>query len=184
MTWKFIYTYRVRCKREPAHNRCCNWSPFTSKHTWMRFSKLWNIFPKVSKLKAWISWRIASLSCSIVRGVFNRPQRKKSAGVRSASTCLELFDLFLDATLRWCTSFTKFRSKCRLACFKWTCLPVYTNEKPALFDCMHRQQFGASSEILTLYIHTYVRTYIHTHTQSAREHRINVQINYIHVFYT
>ena len=34
------------------------------------------------------------LSCSIVRGVFlytlpfNRPQRKKSAGVRSASPCL------------------------------------------------------------------------------------------------
>jgi hypothetical protein len=45
--------------------------------------------PKVSKLMASISWRIASLSCSILRGVFlytlffNRPQRKKSAGVRS-----------------------------------------------------------------------------------------------------
>ena len=39
-------------------------------------------------------WRIASLSCSIVRGVFLytlpfiRPQRKKSAGVRSVSLCL------------------------------------------------------------------------------------------------
>ena len=89
MTWRFIQTYRERCKIEPVHNRCWNWSPFTSKHTWMRFSKFWNTFPKVSKLKAWIFWRIASLSCSIVRGVFlytlpfNRPQRRKSAGVRS-----------------------------------------------------------------------------------------------------
>jgi len=89
MTWKFIHTYRERCKTGPAHNRCWNWSPFTSKHTWMRFSKFWNTFPKVAKLTAWISWRIASLSCWIVRGVFwytlpfNRPQRKKSAGVRS-----------------------------------------------------------------------------------------------------
>ena len=70
MIWKFIYTYRDRCKTGPAHNRCWNWSPFTSKHTWMRFSKFWNTFPKVSTLTAWVSWRIASLSCSIVRGVF------------------------------------------------------------------------------------------------------------------
>ena len=89
MTWKFIYTYWERCKTGPAHNRCWNWSHFTSKHTWMRFYKFWNTFPKVSTLTAWISWRIASLSCSIVRGVFlytvpfNGPQRKKSAGVRS-----------------------------------------------------------------------------------------------------
>ena len=55
MTWKFIYTYRERCKTGPAHNRCWNLSPFTSKHTWMRFSKFWNTFPK------------ASLSCSIVQ---------------------------------------------------------------------------------------------------------------------
>ena len=85
MTWKFIYTYRERCKTGPAHNRCWNWSHFTSKHTWMRVSKFWNTFPKVSKLTAWISWRKASLSCSILWGVFlytlpfNRPQRKKSA---------------------------------------------------------------------------------------------------------
>ena len=46
MTWKFIYTYRERCKTGPAYNRCWNWSPFTSKHTWMRFSKFWNTFPK------------------------------------------------------------------------------------------------------------------------------------------
>jgi len=94
ITWKFIYTYWERCKTGPVHNRSWNWSPFTSKHTWIRFSKFWNTFPKVSKLTAVISWRIASLSCSIVRGVFlytlpfNRPQRKKSAGVRSASPCL------------------------------------------------------------------------------------------------
>jgi len=94
MTWKFIYTNRERCKTGPAHNRCWNWSHFTSKHIWMRFSKFWNTFPKVSTLTAWISWRIASLSCSIVRGVFlyilpfNRPERKESAGVRSASPCL------------------------------------------------------------------------------------------------
>jgi len=84
MTWKFIYTYRERCKTGPAHNRFWNWSPFISKHTWVRFSKFWNTFPKVSTLTAWISWLIASLSCSIVRGVFlytlpfSRPQRKKS----------------------------------------------------------------------------------------------------------
>jgi len=145
MTWKFIYTYRERCKTGPARNRCWNWSPFTSKHTWMRFSKFCNTFPKVSTLAAWMSWRIASLICSIVRGVFlytlpfSRPKRKKSAGVRSASPCLYLFNQFLDATLRWCMYFTKFRSKCRLACFKLTCLPVFTIEKPALFDCIHRQ---------------------------------------------
>ena len=34
---------------------------------------LWNTFPKVSMLTAWISWHIASLSCSIVRGVFFVP---------------------------------------------------------------------------------------------------------------
>ena len=94
MTWKFIYTYRKRWKTGPAHNRCWNWFPFTSKHTWMCFSKFWNTFPKASTLMAWISWRTASLSCSIVRGVFlhtlpfNWPLRKKSAGVRSASPCL------------------------------------------------------------------------------------------------
>jgi len=94
MIWKFIYTYREWSKTGSAHNRCWNWSPFTSKHTWMRFSKFWNTFPKVSTLTVWIAWLIASLSCSIVRGVFlytlpfNRPKRKKSAGVRSASPCL------------------------------------------------------------------------------------------------
>ena len=71
MTWKFIYTYRERCKTGPAHNRCWNWSPFTSKHTSMRFFKFWNTFSKVSTLTAWISWRIASLSfrldCSLTQ---------------------------------------------------------------------------------------------------------------------
>ena len=47
MTWKFIYTYRERCKTGPAYNRCWNWSLFTSKHTWIRFSKFWNIFPNL-----------------------------------------------------------------------------------------------------------------------------------------
>ena len=145
MTWKFIYTYREQCKTGPAHNRCWNCSPFTSKHTGMRFSKFWNTFHEVSRLTIWISWRIASLSCSIVRGVFlytlpfSRPQSKKSLGFRSASPCLLLFNQFLDATLRWWTSFTKFRSKCRLACFKWTCLSVFTNENLALFDCINWQ---------------------------------------------
>jgi len=68
MTWKFIYTYRERCKTGTAHNRCWNWSPFTSKYTWMRFSKFCNTFPKESTLTAWISWRRASLSCPIVLG--------------------------------------------------------------------------------------------------------------------
>jgi len=58
MTWKFICTYRERCKIGPAHNRCWNWSPFTSKHIWMRFSKFWNTFPKGSTLTTWISERI------------------------------------------------------------------------------------------------------------------------------
>jgi hypothetical protein len=56
ITWKFIYTYRQRCKTGPDHNRCWNWSLFTSKHTWMRFSKFWNTFPKVST-----RWRLESL---------------------------------------------------------------------------------------------------------------------------
>ena len=100
INWKFIYTYRERCKTGPAHNRCWNWSPFTSKHTWMRFSKFWNTFPKVSTLTTWISWRIASLSCSIVRGVFlytlpfNRPQSKKSEGVRSGDLGGQRFFFF------------------------------------------------------------------------------------------
>jgi len=48
----------------------------------MPFSKFWNTFPNVSKLTAWISWRIASLNCSIGRGVllytlpFNRPKER------------------------------------------------------------------------------------------------------------
>jgi len=110
MNWKFIYTYRERCKTGPAHNRCWNWSPFISKHTWMRFFKFWNTFPKVSTLTAWISWRIASLSCSIVWGVFlyslpfNRPQRKKSGSVRSASGLCYLFRPFIIINLRYLTS--------------------------------------------------------------------------------
>ena len=50
----------------------------------MRFSKFWITFPKLSTLMAWISWRIASLSCSIVRGVFfytlpfSRPTKERS----------------------------------------------------------------------------------------------------------
>ena len=93
----FIYTYRERCKTGPAHNRCWNWSPFTSKHTWMHFSKFWNTFPKVSTLTAWISWRIASLSCSIVWGVFlytlpfNRPKERS----RQALDRLPLVSNFL-----------------------------------------------------------------------------------------
>ena len=39
ITWKFIYTYRERCKTGPAHNRCWHLSPFTSKHTSMLFSR-------------------------------------------------------------------------------------------------------------------------------------------------
>ena len=70
ITWKFIYIYREQCKTGLAHNRWWNWSPFTSKHTWICFSKFWNTFPNVSTLTAWISWRIASWSCSIVWGVF------------------------------------------------------------------------------------------------------------------
>ena len=96
MTWKFVYTYRERCKTGPAHKRCWNWSPFTSKHTWMRFSKFWNTFPKVSTLTAWISWRLAYLSL-IERGLyvctlpFNRPQRKS----RQALDRLPLVSKFL-----------------------------------------------------------------------------------------
>ena len=50
----------------------------------MRFSKFWNTFFKMSKLTAWISWRIESLSCSIVLGVFlytlpfSRPPKERS----------------------------------------------------------------------------------------------------------
>jgi len=82
MIRKFVYTYWERRKTGPVHNRCWNWSPFTSKHNWIRFSKFWNTFPKVSKLPASIFWCIASLNCSIVRGVFlytlpfNRPPKR------------------------------------------------------------------------------------------------------------
>ena len=155
MTWKFIYTYREPCKTGLAHNRCWNWSPFTSKHTWMRFSIFWNTFPKVSTLTAWISWRIASLSCSIVRCVFctlfpsiGPKERSRQALDRHPLVSNFLTNFWMQH--RWCTSFTKFRSKRRLACFKGTCLPVFTKEKPALFDCTHRHKFGASSERLTL----------------------------------
>ena len=73
-----------RYKTGPAHNRCWNCSPFTSKHTWIHFSEFWNSFHKVSMLTAWISWRITSLSCSNVRGVFlyalpfSRPPKNRS----------------------------------------------------------------------------------------------------------
>ena len=56
MTLKCIYTYRQWCKTGLAHNRCWNWSPFTSKNIWMRFSKFWNTFPKVLTLTAWSLW--------------------------------------------------------------------------------------------------------------------------------
>ena len=55
ITWKFIYTYRERCKTGPAHNRCWNSHPFTSKHTWMRCYKFWNTFPKCR------CWRLESI---------------------------------------------------------------------------------------------------------------------------
>jgi len=98
MTWKFIYTYRERCKTGPAHNRYWNWSPFTSKHIWKHFSKFRNTFPEVSTLAAWISWRIASLICSIVLGVFlytlpfNRPHKERC---RQALDRLPLVSNFL-----------------------------------------------------------------------------------------
>jgi len=57
MTWKFMYTYRERCKTGPVHNRYWNWPPFTSKHTWMCFSKFWSTFTKVSTFGA-SSYRI------------------------------------------------------------------------------------------------------------------------------
>ena len=44
MTWKWKMKTKKRCKTGPAHNRWWNWSPFTSKHTWKRFSKFWNTF--------------------------------------------------------------------------------------------------------------------------------------------
>jgi hypothetical protein len=40
IAWKFIYTYRERCKTGPAHNRCWKWSHFTSKHTGMRLQTI------------------------------------------------------------------------------------------------------------------------------------------------
>ena len=80
-------------------NRTCSYSmpKLVSFHIHAHlnaFLQILEYFPKVSTLTAWISWRIASLSCSIVRVVFlctlsfSRPQRMKSAGVRSASPCL------------------------------------------------------------------------------------------------
>ena len=64
MTWKFIHTYRERCKTGPAHNRRWNWSPFTSKDTWMRFSKFWNTFPNLfaassERITLYMSYRFA-----------------------------------------------------------------------------------------------------------------------------
>ena len=136
MTWKFIYTYRERCKTGPAHNRCWNWSPFASKHTWMHFFKFWNTFSKVSTLTAWISWHIASLSCSIVLGVYFYTLCPSIGPKERSRQAIDWLPLV---------------SKCHLTCFKWTCLPVFTNEKPTLFDCIHRQYCEASSERLTLY---------------------------------
>ena len=146
MTWKFIYTYRERCKTGPAHNPCWNWSPFTSKHTWMRFSKFWNTIPKVSTLTAWISWHIASLSCSTVRGVFlytlpfNRPPKESS---RQALDRLPLVSNFL--TNFWMQHFDGARlspNSVRNAVWHALNEPVcqyLRTRKPALFDCIHRQ---------------------------------------------
>ena len=109
MTWKYIYTYRERYKTGSDHNRCWNSSPFTYKHTWIRFSKFWNTFLKLSTLTAWISWRKASLRCSIVRDVLlytlpsDSPQRKKSAGVRSGDLGDQSF--FFEIILSWKKTF-------------------------------------------------------------------------------
>ena len=100
---KFIYSYLERCKRGPAHNRFWNWSPLISKHISKCFSKFWNTFPqnvKVDGLNVYAYSNFDLFDCAgcgfvhFVRGVDMytlpsiMPQRKKSAGVISASTCL------------------------------------------------------------------------------------------------
>ena len=69
----------------------------------MRFSKFRNTVPKVLKMTSSVSWRIASLGCLMVRGVFlytllfNRPERKKSTGVRSGDLGgQKFFDIILS----------------------------------------------------------------------------------------
>jgi len=57
MTWKFIYTYRERCKTGPAHNRCWNWSPFHIQAHWNAFLQILEYFSTKCR-----SWRLESLS--------------------------------------------------------------------------------------------------------------------------
>ena len=77
MTWKFIYTYRERCKTGPAHNRCWNWSPFTYNHTWMRFSKFRNTFHKgrrwrhesLGVWRLWVVWLCGLYFCTLCHSI-------------------------------------------------------------------------------------------------------------------
>ena len=56
MTWKFIYTYRERCKTGPAHNRCWNLSLLSHPSTLEYVSPNSGIFfPKCRR------WRLESL---------------------------------------------------------------------------------------------------------------------------
>ena len=48
MTWKFIYTYRERCKTGPAHNRCWKWSPFSINNIVFIDNILGPVEPKIS----------------------------------------------------------------------------------------------------------------------------------------
>jgi len=148
MTWKFIYTYRGRCKTGPAHNRCWNWSPFTSEHTGMRFSKFWNTFPKVS------TDGLNLLACSVfglfdfVRGVFwytlpfNRPPPPKERSLRALDR-LPFVSNFL--TNFWMQEFDGARlspNSVRNAVWHALNEPVWQylrTRNPALFDCIHRQ---------------------------------------------
>jgi hypothetical protein len=46
ITWKFIYTYRERCKTGPVHKRCWKWSHFTSKAHFNAFLQILKYYSK------------------------------------------------------------------------------------------------------------------------------------------
>ena len=90
---------------------------------------------------------------------FNRPQRKKSAGVRSVFPVSKFLPNF------WMQNFN---SACRsinsVRNAIWHALnePLFMNEKLALFDSILRQLFAGSSDRLTLYYDSHNNNISHT----------------------
>jgi len=153
MTWKCIYTYRERCKTGPAHNRCWKWSPFHIQAHLNAFLQILKYFPRKCRLwqleylgvqRLWVVRLCRVYFCTLCPSI--GPQRKKSAGVVSNS--------LTDFWMQHCDGARLSPNSLRNAVWHALNEPVcqyLRTRNPALFDCIYRQYFGASSDRLTLY---------------------------------